>query len=68
MRDESGYIQSENRLINVDSFPMGIDYDKFVSQAKSSKTLEKVDKFKQYLGDQKLLITIKSLNPLGDTL
>lgn len=62
MRDESGYIQSENRLINVDSFPMGIDYDKFVSQAKSSKTLEKVDKFKQYLGDQKLLITIDRLD------
>jgi trehalose 6-phosphate synthase/phosphatase len=62
MRDESGYIQSENRLINVDSFPMGIDYDKFVSQAKSSKTLEKVEKFKQYLGDQKLLITIDRLD------
>jgi trehalose 6-phosphate synthase/phosphatase len=62
MRDESGYIQSENRLINVDSFPMGIDYDKFASAAKSSKTLEKVTKFKQFLGDQKLLITIDRLD------
>lgn len=62
MRDESGYIQAENRLINVDAFPMGIDYDKFESAAKGPKTQEHVKKFKRLLGDQKLLITIDRLD------
>ncbi|HLU90356.1 MAG TPA: bifunctional alpha,alpha-trehalose-phosphate synthase (UDP-forming)/trehalose-phosphatase, partial [Cyclobacteriaceae bacterium] len=62
MRDESGYIKADNRLINVDSFPMGIDYDKFADSAKSLKTLEYVKKFKELLGHQKLLITIDRLD------
>lgn len=62
MRDESGYIQADNRLINVDAFPMGIDYDKFAEAANSSKTQDFVKKFKRFLGDQKLLITIDRLD------
>jgi trehalose 6-phosphate synthase/phosphatase len=62
MRDESGYIQAENRLINVDAFPMGIDYDKFADAANSPKTKHNVKKFKQLLGGQKLLITIDRLD------
>src|SRR5690606_9978929 len=62
MRDESGYLQADNRLINVDAFPMGIDYDKFAEAAQASKTKEYVKKFKRYLGDQKLLITIDRLD------
>lgn len=62
MRDESGYLQADNRLINVDAFPMGIDYDKFAEAAQASKTKEYVKKFKRFLGDQKLLITIDRLD------
>jgi len=62
MRDESGYIQADNRLINVDAFPMGIDYAKFEEAAKSPKTQNFVKKFKKFLGDQKLLITIDRLD------
>lgn len=62
MRDESGYIKADNRLINVDAFPMGIDYDKYADAANSAKTKEYVKKFKKLLGDQKLLITIDRLD------
>ncbi|MEX2593643.1 MAG: bifunctional alpha,alpha-trehalose-phosphate synthase (UDP-forming)/trehalose-phosphatase [Anditalea sp.] len=62
MRDESGYIQADNRLINVDAFPMGIDYDKFATAAKSEKTQNVVKRFKKYLGDQKLLLSIDRLD------
>src|SRR5680860_733909 len=62
MRDESGYIQAENRLINVDAFPMGIDYEKFATAAKSQKTQNIVKKFKKFLGDQKLLLSIDRLD------
>lgn len=62
LSNESGYIQAENRIINVDSFPMGIDYDKFAKQAKSKKTLRFVEEFGKQIEDQKLLLTIDRLD------
>ncbi len=60
--NESGYIQTESRIINVDAFSMGIDYDKFAKQAKSKKTINIVKKFRQQVGDQKLLLSIDRLD------
>ncbi len=62
LSNESGYIQADNRLVNVDSFPMGIDYDKFAKAAVSKKSLANVKKFKSLLGDQQLLLTIDRLD------
>lgn len=62
LSSESGYIQAENRIINVDSFPMGIDYDKFAKQAKSKRTLRFVEEFGKQVEDQKLLLTIDRLD------
>jgi trehalose 6-phosphate synthase/phosphatase len=62
LSSESGYIQAENRIINVDSFPMGIDYDKFANQAKSKKTQVIVREFRKQVEDQKLIITIDRLD------
>lgn len=62
LRDESGYINADNWLINVDAFPMGIDYDKFAEAAESESTKLKIKKFKKQLGNQKLLITIDRLD------
>ncbi|MEB2775658.1 bifunctional alpha,alpha-trehalose-phosphate synthase (UDP-forming)/trehalose-phosphatase [Algoriphagus sp. D3-2-R+10] len=62
LSSESGYIQAENRIINVDSFPMGIDYDKFAKQAKSKRTLRFVKEFGKQVEDQKLLLTIDRLD------
>src|SRR5690606_18002556 len=62
LSSESGYIQAENRIINVDSFPMGIDYDKFAKQAKSKRTLNFVEEFGKQVEDQKLLLTIDRLD------
>ncbi|WP_373495539.1 bifunctional alpha,alpha-trehalose-phosphate synthase (UDP-forming)/trehalose-phosphatase [Aquiflexum sp.] len=62
MTSESGYIQAENRIINVDSFPMGIDYGKFEKQAKSKRTQKIVKNFKNQVGDSKLILTIDRLD------
>lgn len=62
LSNESGYIQADNRLVNVDSFPMGIDYDKFAKAAVSKKSLANVKKFKSLLGEQQLLLTIDRLD------
>ncbi|GAA0880503.1 bifunctional alpha,alpha-trehalose-phosphate synthase (UDP-forming)/trehalose-phosphatase [Algoriphagus jejuensis] len=62
LSSESGYIQAENRIINVDSFPMGIDYGKFEKQAKSKKTQNLVAEYRKQLGDHKLILTIDRLD------
>jgi trehalose 6-phosphate synthase/phosphatase len=62
LSSESGYIQAENRIINVDSFPMGIDYKKFEKQAKSKKNQRLVQEYKTPLGDQKLILSIDRLD------
>ncbi len=62
LSSESGTIQAENRIINVDSFPMGIDYGKFEDQAKSSKTQSLVKEYRRQVGDQQLIITIDRLD------
>lgn len=62
LSSESGTIQAENRIINVDSFPMGIDYGKFEDQAKSKRTQNLVKEYRGQVGDQKLIITIDRLD------
>ncbi|WP_143961833.1 bifunctional alpha,alpha-trehalose-phosphate synthase (UDP-forming)/trehalose-phosphatase [Litoribacter populi] len=62
LSNESGYIQAENRLINVDAFPMGIDYAKYSETADSETTSKVVQKFKKQLGDQRLLLSIDRLD------
>lgn len=62
LSNESGFIQADNRLVNVDAFPMGIDYDKFAKAAASKKTQNHVRRFKEMLGEQRLLLTIDRLD------
>lgn len=60
--NEKGYIRAEGHLINVDAFPMGIDYQKYEASAKDPATQEIVSRYKAILGEQKLLISIDRLD------
>lgn len=64
-------IYLENRVIKVDSFPMGIDYNKFHEAAKKSSALEgkqrsdlqiKLDEHKKSAPDTKLIVSIDRLD------
>lgn len=57
-----GRIEAANRFIEVDSFPMGIDYNKFAITAASPKTIDKEIKYRAALGNQKLIISIDRLD------
>lgn len=57
-----GRIETANRIIEVDSFPMGIDYQKYAITAASPKTIDKEIKFRSSLGNQKLMISIDRLD------
>jgi len=57
-----GKIETGNRIIEVDSFPMGIDYNKYAITASSPKTIDKEVKFRASLGNQKLIISVDRLD------
>src|SRR5690606_29587505 len=59
---ESGYIRADKHLINVDSFPMGIDYDKYEASAKSTETQKIIIRYRETLGNRKLLLSIDRLD------
>ena len=57
-----GRIETGNRIIEVDSFPMGIDYNKYAITAASPKTIDQEIKYRASLGNQKLIISIDRLD------
>ncbi|MEH0157996.1 bifunctional alpha,alpha-trehalose-phosphate synthase (UDP-forming)/trehalose-phosphatase [Limibacter armeniacum] len=57
-----GTIKMANRIISVDAFPMGIDYDKFEKAARSKETYEKVDKYKSLFANQQVVLSIDRLD------
>ncbi len=57
-----GRIETGNRIIEVDSFPMGIDYNKYAMTAASPKTIDKEVKFRSSLGNQKLIMSVDRLD------
>lgn len=60
--NSSGRIETGNRIIEVDSFPMGIDYHKYAVAAASPKTIDQEIKFRSSLGNQKLIVSIDRLD------
>jgi len=55
-------ITHKNRQIVVESFPMGIDADKFASLTHDPAVLEHVQSIKETMGDSKLVLTIDRLD------
>src|SRR5690554_8007476 len=60
--NEGGYIRADGHLINVDAFPMGIDYEKYDESARHPATQEIISQYRSFLGEQKLLISIDRLD------
>ncbi|MCC5930994.1 MAG: bifunctional alpha,alpha-trehalose-phosphate synthase (UDP-forming)/trehalose-phosphatase [Cyclobacteriaceae bacterium] len=60
--NSEGLIDTGKRLIEVDSFPMGIDYERFSNAAASPKTIEQEIKYRTSLGDQQLILSIDRLD------
>ncbi|QSE96206.1 bifunctional alpha,alpha-trehalose-phosphate synthase (UDP-forming)/trehalose-phosphatase [Fulvivirga lutea] len=57
-----GQIQKDRRTVVTDSFPIGIDYDKYASQAAHPETLKREVEYRTSLGDQKLILSIDRLD------
>lgn len=62
LSNTQGQVVVGNRTIMVDSFPMGIDYDKYSEAAASPEALEREVHYRISLGDQKLILSIDRLD------
>lgn len=57
-----GEIQKDRRFVVTDSFPIGIDYDKYASQAAHPDTITREVEYRTSLGQQKLILSIDRLD------
>jgi len=57
-----GWINVGNRSLLVDSFPMGIDYEKYATVAGSEEVLKQEKSFRQKLAAEKIIISIDRLD------
>jgi trehalose 6-phosphate synthase/phosphatase len=60
--NKMGEMRVGSRICNVDSFPMGIDYQKFENAAVSPETQKEIKNYRDELGSQKLIISIDRLD------
>lgn len=57
-----GVIDVDARLVEVDSFPMGIDYKKYKAAASAPETLKREVDYRTSIGKQKLMVSIDRLD------
>ena len=62
LTSSQGHIDTGKRTLVVDSFPMGIDYDKYANTAESKEALEKENIYRESIKDNKLIISIDRLD------
>ena len=57
-----GVIETDNRKIMVDAFPMGIDYEKYASSASLPETLERQKRYSSQMSAEKIILSIDRLD------
>lgn len=57
-----GRLNTRKRMIEVDSFPMGIDYEKYARAAASPAAVEKEKRYRRSLENQKSILAIDRLD------
>lgn len=57
-----GEITLGNRIVKVDAFPMGIDYEKFANATLDAKVQREIDKIRKKVGDSKVIVSIDRLD------
>ncbi len=59
---ELGKLIVEDRVVKVDAFPMGIDYDKFKEIASSPEVEEEVKRIRKKLGGRRIILSVDRLD------
>ncbi|MCG2820898.1 MAG: trehalose-6-phosphate synthase, partial [Candidatus Atribacteria bacterium] len=57
-----GYINYQNRILKVDTFPMGIDYERFSSSILNPDTKKEIKKIRDQIGEKKIILSIDRMD------
>lgn len=57
-----GRLRAGNRLVKVDTFPMGIDYDHFAKGAEDVEVQEEIREVLDEIGDRRLILSVDRLD------
>ncbi len=57
-----GQVIADNRIIKVDTFPMGIDAQRYISASFSKKVTKEVESLKKKLGTEKVILSVDRLD------
>ncbi len=57
-----GQIGVGDRMVKVDAFPMGIDFQRFQNAARSEKIQKEVKKLRNKIGDRKIILSVDRLD------
>ena len=57
-----GQINTEERVVKVDAFPMGIDYERFSSAVNDPAVQREVRKVRRHVGDRKTILSLDRMD------
>ncbi len=57
-----GQVSAGDRLVNVDTFPMGVDYDRFASAVEDAKVQKEIQRIRKRVGHRKVILSIDRLD------
>jgi len=57
-----GCINYQNRILKVDTFPMGIDYERFSSSIQNPDTKKEIKKIREQVGEKKIILSIDRMD------
>ena len=57
-----GEIEVEGRIVKVDTFPMGIDYERFANSINNRRVKKELERLKRRVGERKILLSVDRLD------
>ena len=57
-----GQIMIDNRMVKVDAFPMGIDYDRYANAPRNKEIKCEIDRLKTRAGGRKIILSVDRLD------
>ena len=57
-----GRVRFHNRIVDIDSFPMGIDYEKFANAVNDVETKNEIERYKKETAGEQIILNIDRLD------
>jgi len=57
-----GQISTPNRVIRVDAFPMGIDYERYMAASDSREVKREIEKIRKKVGENRVILSVDRLD------